>query len=190
MIVGLVGEAPNDTQSIKNLLGKFYQSISFESLLKDIHGSQIESQKTKRFLRSEYELKKPDIVVFIRDLDALENDAVQLELRKQYFRDFNTVVDRKGIYLLNIFEIEALILADIDCFNRIYKTAVSKIVDPMKVKEPKEFLKLATKKTVASYNESRNPNLFSELNLDVLLTNCRYFSAFIQEFNILIAKTV
>lgn len=188
MVVGLVGEAPNDTQSLQNLLERFYHTIRFEILLNDIHGSQLDSQKTKRFLRSEYESKKPDIVIFIRDLDALENDAVQLEIRKQYFRDSNTIVNKKGIFLLNIFEIEALLLADIDCFNKIYKSNLFKILDPMKIEEPKEFLKLATKKTIASYNESHNPNLFSELNLNTLIDNCRYFSDFISRFNLLINK--
>ncbi len=188
MIVGLVGEAPNDTQSFKNLLEKFYKNISFEQLLNDVHGSQIDSQKTKRFLRNEYELKKPEIVIFIRDLDALENDVVQLEIRKQYFRDFNTVVNKKGIYLLNVFEIEALLIADIDCFNRVYNVNLLKVPDPTKIKEPKEFLTLATKKTVASYNESHNPSLFNELNFNTLMDNCKYFSDFIYRFNGFIEK--
>lgn len=183
MLVALVGEAPNDTLSIKNILGKVYQNITFESFLDDIHGSQIESQKTKRFLRIEYELKKPDLIIFIRDLDTLENNAVQLELRKQYFRDFNTVVDKKGIYLLNIFEIEALILADIACFNKIYESNVSAVIAPMKVEQPKEFLKLATRKSVKQFNESHNSDIFNSLDFDIVKANCRYFDAFIKNLD-------
>ncbi len=183
MIVGLVGEAPNDTQSIKNLLQKFYQNISFELLLNDIHGSQIESQKTKRFLRSEYELKKPDIIIFIRDLDALENDVKQLEVRKQYFRDFNSVVDKKGIYLLNIFEIEALILADVDCFNKIYELNIAVVIDPMQVEQPKEFLKSESRKSAKQFNESHNPDIFNLLNFDTVKANCKYFDAFIKNLD-------
>ncbi|RYY06953.1 MAG: DUF4276 family protein [Sphingobacteriaceae bacterium] len=126
------------------------------------------------------------MVIFIRDLDALENDTVQLEIRKQYFRDSNTVVNKKGIYLLNIFEIEALLLADIDCINKVYNSNLSRISDPMKIEEPKEYIKLATKKMISAYNESHNPNLFSQLNFDTLIANCKYFSNFIDRFNILL----
>ncbi len=183
MIVGLVGEAPNDTQSIKNLLQNFYRNIIFEPLLKDIHGSQIESQKTKRFLRSEYELKKPDLIIFIRDLDGLENNLKQLEIRKQYFQDFNSVVDKRGVYLLNVFEIEALILADVNCFNKIYKSNISGIADPMKVEQPKEFLKLKTRKALKQFNESHNPEIFSELDFHVVKSNCRYFNTFVKKLD-------
>ena len=54
----------------------------------------------------EYRLKKPDIVIFIRDLDGLKNNSTQVTLRKQYFTDFNSVVNRNGILLLHIYEIE------------------------------------------------------------------------------------
>ncbi len=144
--------------------------------------------KTKRFLRSEYESKKPDIVIFIRDLDALQNDVVQLEIRKQYFRDSNAVVNKKGIYLLNIFEIEALLLADIDCFNKVYDSNLLKVSDPMQIEEPKEYLKLATRKRIYAYNESHNPDLFSHLNFDTLIADCKYFSNFINRFNTLLDK--
>ncbi|RYY05816.1 MAG: DUF4276 family protein [Sphingobacteriaceae bacterium] len=183
IVVGLVGEAPNDTKSLKNLLEKKYHELDFKVLLKNIRGSQLDEQKTKHLLRKEYQFEKPDIIIFIRDLDALEGDAEQLELRRKYFRETNSVVDYKGIYLLNIFEIEALLLADINCFNKEYQTNISKIADPMKIEQPKEFLKTATQKALKQFNESHNPSLFNLLNFDTIVKNCRYFNSFVQSFN-------
>lgn len=168
---------------------KNYQECSFKFLLNNITGSQLDEQKTKHLLRKEYRFEKPDIIIFIRDLDALENDVKQLEVRKQYFRNFNSVVDKKGIYLLNIFEIEALILADVDCFNRIYKSSITKIVDPMKMEQPKEFLKLATRKAVKQFNESHNSEIFNLLDFDIVKVNCRYFDTFVKNLNKEIAAT-
>nr|MBA3987333.1 hypothetical protein [Flavobacteriales bacterium] len=123
--IGLIGEAPNDTNSFINLFSNHCSEKGyFVNLINDIHGSMLENQKTKHLLRKEYESHKPDFVVFIRDLDGLETDIDQVDRRKAYFTEFNSVIDKKGIYLLNIFEIEALILADIEAFNDLYNCQI------------------------------------------------------------------
>ena len=69
----------------------------------------------------------PDIVIFIRDLDGLETDTDFKEKkakRQEYFTKSKSVVDKKALYLLNIYEIEALILADIEAFNAFYKSHI------------------------------------------------------------------
>ncbi|MCE3295497.1 MAG: hypothetical protein K0R65_1211 [Crocinitomicaceae bacterium] len=187
MKVALVGEAPNDTLSIQNLLVKRYSSnISFFSLLNRINGSQLDNQKTKRFLRIEYETKKPDIVIFIRDLDDILPSVEKIANRKLYFSSSNSVVDKKGIFLLNVFEIEALILADIETFNKIYNCNIKSIPEPMSIIEPKELLRSYSK----DYNESHNPDVFKKLNFENTL-NCSYFNLFIlkldQEINKIIS---
>ncbi len=98
MRIGLVGEAPNDTESMKNLLIKRYpvEKFNFFSMLKIINGSNLDSQKTKRFLRIEFEQQKPDVVIFIRDLDASLKDRTKLYERKNYFTSSNSVVNKKG----------------------------------------------------------------------------------------------
>jgi hypothetical protein len=182
MTIGLIGEAPNDTSSIKNLLSRKYTDITFKTLLNNIHGSQLDNQKTKHLLRKEFEWEKPDAVIFVRDLDGLETDEGQMATRKGYFTDFNSVVNYKGIYLLNIYEIEALILSDIATFNKVYGTVLLQEKDPMLIIEPKEYLKKSTISQNAKYVESHNPEIFSYLRMDQLVANCRYFSAFINRF--------
>ena len=49
--IGLVGEDPNDTDSIKNLLEKKYKKrVQFITLLKRINGYQLDNNKVKNSL--------------------------------------------------------------------------------------------------------------------------------------------
>lgn len=178
--IGLVGEAPNDTKAFINLFRNFKEDLEYFPLINDIHGSMLDNQKTKHILRKQFEIEKPDIVIFIRDLDSLESDEVQLHLRRGYFTDFNSVVNRKGIYLLNIFELEALIISDIDTFNSIYSTSIAYSTDPMLQEKPKEFLINSTS-SPKKYKDSDNPEIFEKLSFEKL-KSCRYFSNFLQAF--------
>jgi hypothetical protein len=183
--VGLVGEAPNDTTALINLLFPIYkESIHFVTLINDIHGSQLEWQKTKRLLRREFETQKPDIIVFIRDLDSLETDWEALNKRKEYFTNFNSVVNKKGIFLLNIYELEALILSDMNTFNCLYKSSIAFNQDPMLQAEPKEFL-ITNTSHPNKYTDSDNPSIFAKLSFEQL-KSCRYFSKFILDFETMI----
>jgi len=184
MRIGLVGEAPNDTEAIKNLLNKKYSALEFFFMLNNINGSNLDNQKTKRLLRIEYEFEKPDIVIFIRDLDSVLPNKKKLYERKNYFTEFNSVVNKKGILLLNIYEIEALILADYELFNRKFDAKINKIDNVMLIEEPKEFLKRESKK----YNESLNGEIFAELSFENVHANCLIFQRFIKNFEKLIAQ--
>ena len=176
MKIGLVGEAPNDTQSIKNLLSKRYSNSKYEFIfmLQRTNGSNLDSQKSKRFLRIEFEQQKPDLVIFIRDLDSTLPNKIKLYDRKNYFTSSNNVVDNKGIPLLHIFEIEALILTDVSTFNKIYNSKLIEVDNVMMIKEPKEYLKTASKK----YSESHNAEIFDLLDFNKTL-ECEYFRRFI-----------
>jgi len=189
MKIGLVGEAPNDTRAIQNLLSKSYQGLEFVELLKRIDGSMLDNKKAiSRLLRVEYESYKPDLVIFIRDMDGYENDAVKKKERQATFIYSNRIVNKTGLHLLNTYELEALILADIAVFNKEYNCTIQKFDDPMKVWEPKEILMEASRKSIDPFKVSHNPKLFELLNFDVVKQNCRYFSAFIKKFDTAISK--
>lgn len=175
--IGLVGEAPNDVDSIRHLLSKSHSELQYINFLNNINGSQLDSQKTKRFLRIEYESKRPDIVIFIRDLDGLKTDKDQLNKRKEYFKEFNSVVDKKGIFLLHIYEIECLFFFNISVFNSEYGCNVDFNTQPELIREPKEYLKNFTNK----YSEIHNSEIFKKININELL-NCEYFSLFYKKF--------
>ncbi|WP_395053198.1 hypothetical protein [Flavobacterium sp.] len=184
MKIGLVGEAPNDTQSIKNLLEKKYpkENFNFFFMLNNINGSMLDNDKITGLLRKEFEFEKPDLVILIRDLDSLYNDFNKRVERQKFFSKSNSVINRKGIRLLHIFEIEALILSDIQTFNSLYNTNIDNIENVSTIIEPKEFLKNHTKK----YTESDNPDIFKLLDFEKTL-NCLYFKNFIKKFDKLIS---
>jgi hypothetical protein len=95
MKIGLLGEAPNDTTAIQNLLSKKYPELDFVALLDRIHGSMLDNKKAiNRLLRIEYEEQSPDIIIFIRDLDSLENDRSARRKRQEIFSYSNHIVDK------------------------------------------------------------------------------------------------
>jgi len=178
--IGLIGEYPTDVDCISSLLVKKYDSdISFFPLIYGVHGSELENPKIKHQLRREYQYEKPDFVLFIRDLDGFEDNKFLLDQRKAYFTEFNSVVNRKGILLLNIYELEALLLSDVGMLNAYFEVQLEEIADCMQVEDPKGFLKTNIRK----YSTGDNKTLFSLLNYDKVVNNCRYFKVFSQEFD-------
>lgn len=179
MKIGLIGESPHDTKSVQNLLSRMYPELEFKNLISNIHGSMQDHQQTKNKLRKEFEFSKPDVVIFIRDLDALFSNRVQLQKRLEYFREFRTVVDKKAVYMLNIYEIEVLILCDLATFRVHYGCECDEVGAPHEIEEPKECLKAIYKR----YNEVHNPELFAKLEYQLLLERSKHFREFIAKFN-------
>jgi len=183
-VIGLIGEDPNDTSSIKNLLEQKYTSVEFKTLIKNMTGSKLDSPKTKKLLKLEFDdlksKKKNFLIIYMRDSDALHSEKDKIKIRQDWFNDLrNFINDKDGIFLLNIYEIEALILADIENFNKKYKTKIAFENNPMYQKEPKEFLKSKTTK----FKESDNPEIFKKLDFETVLNNCPYFKDFIKELD-------
>lgn len=177
MKIGLVGEAPSDTRAMQLLLNKKYSHISFETLIEDIRGSELDNQKTKHLLRASYLVKKPDYVIFIRDLDALKSDRKKILERQEYFNRSKTIVKNKALFLLHIFEIEALVLTDIETFNQMFSSAIGEFEDVMNVIDPKKILK-----ENSAYSEGSLPDIFARINFEKTL-DCAYFRAFINELD-------
>jgi len=186
MKIGLVGEAPQDTMAIKNLLQKRYIDFTFIELLKNkLTGALLENQKTKTELRIECSTHKPDIVVFIRDLDGLATKEFrEQQLRRQeYYNNFKGCTHvKKTIFLLNIWEIEALIFSDINAFNLYYSSSVDYNGNPMEIPNPKEELYKLNRK----YSESHNSKILEKANFETIYKNCNYFKEFVNEFDKLV----
>ena len=172
--IGLVGENANDTKAIRLLLERMIDvPCEFRQLFRNATGSLLDQAGGATRLRRDYELFQPDLVVFIRDLDALEDDKEALRKRQDFFRRRNRTVDRKGIFMLHIWEIEALILADVEYFNEKFETNLPQVGDVMRIVCPKEYLQ-----TVARYRESHCPELLGKADLEKMSLHCRYFQRF------------
>ncbi|CAI9678616.1 DUF4276 family protein [Elizabethkingia anophelis] len=182
MKIGLVGEAPLDTLSIMRLMLKKYSNLTFVELLKNkITGASLENQKTKTELRIECLTHKPDIVIFIRDLDGLWTKAYRHQIlkRKNYYNDFKgCTLIKKTVFLLNIWELETLILSDIAAFNKFYGCNAQFNDNPMFIKEPKEFLS----KLHSKYSNSHNSKILEHADFESIYLNCDYFKVFIEKF--------
>lgn len=184
MKIGLVGESPNDTVAVRNLLSKRYDTVDYITMINDIHGSMLDNKKAiRRILRIEYEDHSPDLIIFIRDLDALEINRTAKRKRQETFSYCNSIVDHIGISLLNIYELEALILANIGAFNAYYGCNHPVVANVMKVVEPKEVLINAAQTAGKKFDESDTPVIFDLLDFDTVMDNCRYFTVFIRKLN-------
>lgn len=181
--VGLVGEDPNDTSSLKILLNKKYSGrVHFQPLLKRIRGHQLDSVKTKRAVGAEMSLNKCSFILFIRDLDGLHTQKDLVQLKNEWFSSLNQVCGNQNIFLLNIWELEAMIFGDIETFNSKYGTAIRADKNPMMISNPKEELKRATYKGRKRFEESHCPEIFEALDFDRVVSRCDFFRDFIIQF--------
>lgn len=181
--VGLLGESPHDTEAIAALLAPRYGSrVEFFQLLRNVTGDMLEDAKTFRDLRREYEWEKPNLVVAIRDLDSLQTKGAKWRQRQRYFRKVASVVEQKSLPLLNIYEIEALVCADITVFNTRFKCTCPQPADVMVIPEPKEWLRNTTTAGQPAYSAGQCAELLAAVSYETVIANCRYFAAFDQEF--------
>jgi hypothetical protein len=145
--IAVFGENPrNDADAFTVLLKKKYDDkASFKTILKNLSGDMLENQ-TMLFGSLEIELlvESYDYILCVRDLDSLLSNTDIISKRETWFNNVNSKIDNKGIFFLAIYEMEALILADIENFNRIYNLNFNLDKDPIEVVEPKEFLKELT----------------------------------------------
>jgi hypothetical protein len=181
--IGLIGEDPNDTSSISNLLLQKYRGrILFFPLAKGIRGFQLNNPKIRRSLPIEFADKKCKFVLYIRDVDGFKSDQLKVKAVQRWFTELDSTINRTGILLNNIWELEALILADITTFNKLYGTTYNFKGDPVTIKEPKELLKQITRKQKKQYKESHCPEIFEVLNFQTVVSRCSYFKDFIENF--------
>ena len=186
--IGLVGENPSDTKAIENLLQDNYPEVAFIHLLKGtITGNMLDNMMMLKALRIEVEDHKPHIVLFIRDLDGLKSDidfAEKYEKRQNFYSKGKRMVNfhkeirtEDSLFLLNVYELEALILADIATCNAHFGTKISLDKAAMEYEKPKEFLQQHGKYQVGEVA------VFRKLRLNIVQENCAYFQDFLQKWN-------
>ena len=182
-VVGLLGESPNDTDSLQALLGRRYgERMRFVIISPEITGTQLDSPKFQHIIRANYRFRKPDLIIVTRDLDAPESDRQKRLERLLFFRKMNRGFEQRSVFLLNVQAMEALIAADIAPFDRKYGCACPVPPDPMTIADPAKFLKEATARSRKHYDEGHCAELLAEADYDKLLANCRYFAAFDAQF--------
>lgn len=183
--VGIVGENPqNDAEALQILLNSVAQTdVEFSIKMGNFKGGQLDGDKFFRSLAVEADYL--DWIIFVRDLDGLLSESKKLIIKDLWFQKVNKNVDEKGIFFLAIAEMEALILADIQTFNKIYGLNVKPVGNPMADDDPKKTLRQLTEKTKrGKYTESEAPSIFKHLAFQTVYKNHkgdRSFQAFADE---------
>ncbi|WP_286860221.1 MULTISPECIES: hypothetical protein [Sphingobacterium] len=143
-------------------------------------GSQLESAKFFKQVGLETEGGKFDLLICIRDLDAFKSESKKVDERRRWYQKIQQSANScEATLLLNIWELEAMLFADLDLFNKMYGTNLSYTKDPSNIKEPKDKLKSETRKAKRKYVESDSRELFGELNFNKVLARCKFFEEFI-----------
>ncbi|GAA3990408.1 DUF4276 family protein [Hymenobacter antarcticus] len=179
--IGLIGENPNDSNALVALLKQRYEGrFAFTYLGKHRTGDQLSNPKMLRVLQTEFAAKQPALVIYIRDLDALASSTTKWQQRQAEFAKIKQIVGEEALFLLHVYQFEALILADIDAFNRQYRVSYSVKGDPTMVEKPKQKLMSATDKPKAArqYHENDSAEIAAKLDYAKLVKNCGYFRDF------------
>ncbi|MDB5270449.1 MAG: hypothetical protein JWP58_3489 [Hymenobacter sp.] len=185
LTVGLIGENPNDTNALIELLNHRYAGRFVAcQLVKKQTGDRLGSAKTQRMLASNYQAEKPRLVVYIRDLDAPNSDVAKHRERQQEFANIKKIVGEQALFLLHVQQFEALLWADIEKVNQHYGVSLTHKGDPTTIPEPKRKLISATDKPKATkqYSPNDSAELAAKLDYDTLLRKCLYFSEFDKAF--------
>jgi hypothetical protein len=167
--VGIVGEHPtNDSQALQVLLNKVAKTdIHFSTYPKKFDGGQLDGQKFLRTLKVEAQFL--DWIILVRDLDGFLSHSIKLKEKEKWFQICNDISNNKGIFFLVVYEMEALILADIDSFNQYYGLKTKPIGNPLLKENPKELLEKLTAKTQkGKYDENDAIKIFQILDFNTI----------------------
>ena len=179
--IGLIGENPNDSDALVALLKQQYAGrFAFTYLGKHRTGDQLNNPKMLRVLQEEFNAKRPQLVIYIRDLDALASSAAKWQERQEEFAKIKKIVGDEALFLLHVYQFEALILADIEVFNQQYKVVYLVKGNPTMVENPKKKLISATDKHKAArqYHPNDSAEIAAKLNYAKLVKSCGYFRDF------------
>ena len=173
--VGIISENyENDSKPLRHLLSRVFdkQKAVFIPILPKIEGNQLERiRKVLIALKSESVTKRLDCLILMRDLDGLPSESKKIALRNKWFKEIENGISKKCIPFLIIYELEALMLADITTFNKIYKIKYQPKGQPKFQKDPKDLLKKLTAHPKKTYHESHAADIFQKINHQELLNN-------------------
>lgn len=177
--IGLVGENEFDSRSMKHLFQEVFKEKAIFSVVGNLKGDQVNSGKLERILQKEEE--DYDIFIIIRDLDGFMSENEKVQERENWFVKINKAIHQKGLFLLHIQKIEALILADIQAFNSWANVNIKYEKNPMFEPKPDLFL---MRNANDKYKKSDNPEIFKKLNINMLQLNHSEFANFMKQLEI------
>ena len=189
-IIGVIGEHPNnDAEAIVALLQKYIVKEKWELQpcpLK-IRGSQLDNLKLfAASVQSEKENENYECFIIVRDLDVerKEKDKDKINKREKWFKNVSQILFQESFFFILIYELETLILCDLDTANSYFGSEITISELPIKINNPKEFLANKTKNAKKRYDTSHAKTLCAELDFYKLYENHQgkhSFKSFVDE---------
>ncbi len=196
--IGIISEHhKNDGEPIATLLQRYFhekttllqrysrENVKFEQLCSRYRSDRLDTKECFIDLKAQCSAFNPDIIIFVRDLDSER----KRETRATYFEKCTACAYiKQQIHLLFVYEIEALILADLDVTTQFYhlKKPLQLAKSLVKETNPKGFLKAAIWEATErkmEYSESDMRELATVLDLELLEKNYPIWSDFIANFD-------
>ncbi|MFN7118229.1 MAG: hypothetical protein ACK4TA_15620 [Saprospiraceae bacterium] len=163
----------HDSCALRNILEQTYDKTKyvFLPIIKTMEGDNLENvKKVRGLLEKDIQKRRLDFVIILRDLDSDPSDTEKIKKRTEWFKKV-AIKQELDIFFLTIYQLEALILADIQKFNELYDVKITLSNKPLFQQKPKEFLMQKTFKAKRKYQESHAPEIFEELHFDELYNN-------------------
>ena len=179
--VGVVGESSFDTKAMRELPEREYgQRVQFIDLGLRLDGGQLDGPKAQTMFRLRYEAKHPDLLVIFRDLDAPADDEAMRQKRAAFFADMNAMVAGRGLFLVHVYTIEALLIAHIEVFQQKFGWQCRVPANPTTIPKPAQFLRDASRNSRRRYDKASCPDMMALVEYAYLTKRCRYFAEFDQ----------
>jgi hypothetical protein len=177
--VGIIGEHPNnDAVAMIALLERYkYENVHFEPIdVKNFHGAAMLNHTFASVLASQLYDENFDHVIIMCDLDFKKDkhkrEKDKIKDRDKWFVKVNKSIDGVGIFFLIIYELETLILCDLETLDKFFQTKVIFEGKPIEEKDPKSFLQAATKNTnKGRYKEEDAIAIFKKIRLEKIYQN-------------------
>jgi hypothetical protein len=181
--MGIIGENfQNDACALKSFIAPQYKdTIEFVPILKGLNGGTPPIKKVKNLLPIDMSKHKLNALLCVLDLDTPTKWAD----RKAWFQSIKKSTTLKSIFYVAVMELEALILADIDTFNKIYKIKGQYTKNPMVNTDPKSELKNRTYDNARKYDVTDAEEIFKQLNFEIVYRKHigeHSFHSFIDDF--------
>lgn len=187
-IIGVIGEHPNnDSEALIALLQKYVLDDWELKIcdLKGLRGSRLDNYRDfQAFLQLEKNEEKYERFIIVRDLDGLEKDKAKIKQKEEWFRRVKQIINDESYFFLIIYELEALMLCDIETLNRFFQTEMQYQGSPIKENDPKKWLINATKDAaIGRYQENMAAPIFKKLDFCKLYQNHKGSQSF-QSFTV------
>ena len=124
MRVGIISENyENDSIALKVLLEKHFlkKKVTFLPICRTVEGDNLLNTKSARKINIESKKNQIDLVILAKDLDSLLSDKKRINEINNKIKSIAKQTKPSIVPFIVIYEQEALILADIQTFNKEYK---------------------------------------------------------------------